>query len=87
MKVKELFQDQLVYVRRYDRITGENYYYVFTNRDEASEFMYLAPQLDNDYIINKALSEGRVYDEKELRYEFDYIDGDAEIEEDFWYEI
>ncbi len=83
MKVKELLQDELVYIRRYDRLTGENYYYVFTNSDEASEFMYLAPQLDNDYIINKALSEGRVYDEKELRYEFDYIDGDAEIEEDF----
>ena len=45
--------------------------------------MYLAPQLDNDYIINKALSEDRVYDEKELRYEFDYIDGDVELEEDF----
>ena len=83
MKVKELLQDELVYIRRYDRLTGENYYYVFTNMGEASEFMYLAPQLANDYIINKALSEGRVYDEKELRYEFDYIDGDTELEEDF----
>ena len=83
MKVKELLQDELVYIRRYDRLTGENYYYVFTNMDEASEFMYLAPQLANDYIINKALSEDRVYDEKELRYEFDYIDGDTELEEDF----
>lgn len=83
MKVKELLQDELVYIRRYDRLTGENYYYVFTNMGEASEFMYLAPQLANDYIINKALSEGRVYDEKELRYDFDYIDGDTEIEEDF----
>ena len=83
MKVKELLQDELVYIRRYDRLTGENYYYVFTNMNEASEFMYLAPQLANDYIINKALSEGRVYDEKELRYEFDYIDGDTELEEDF----
>ena len=67
----------------YYRIFEICYYYVFTNRDEASEFMYLAPQLDNDYIINKALSEGRVYNEKELRYEFDYIDGDVELEEDF----
>lgn len=63
MKVKELLQEQLIYIRRYNKLTEENYYYVFSNEEDAKDFLLFASANDDG------------------RFDFEYISGDTELEE------
>ena len=68
MLVLEYCAGQLTYVKRHNKITGENRYWAFCTEDEADLFI----------MMDNAEMNGMIYCDEDIIYEYSYVNEDEE---------